>query len=59
MTNNNNTPADKVLAEIQIRLKCSKDKIELALLKSILLSVGVLNLTNNSKDNTFAIRSNE
>ena len=42
------TPADKVLQQIQFRLQTSRDRREREVLKSVLLAVGITSLTNKT-----------
>jgi hypothetical protein len=49
------TPGDKVLNVIQLKLQTSRDKVEREVLKGVLLSAGLTSLSNKTNRN-FAIR---
>ena len=49
------TPAEKVLSVIELKLQTSRDKLEREVLKGILLSAGLTSLSNKTNRN-FAIR---
>ena len=45
------TPADKVLQQIQYRLQTSRDRREREVLKLVLLAVGITSISNNTNRN--------
>ena len=54
------TPAEKVLTDIEIKIRTSKNCYEIELLRSILLAAGITCLSNqNSKDITLAIKEKD
>lgn len=52
-TKEEQTPADKVLQQIQYRLQTSRDRTEREILKALLLSVGITSLTNKTNKEYF------
>ena len=60
MTTKEDSPAEKVLHVIELKLQTSRDKLEREILKGVLLAAGITAITNsNSKDNTFVVRKQQ
>lgn len=49
------SPADRLLHEVNYRLKVSRDSVELSVLKSVLL-VGIVSVTDGTNNNDLAVK---
>lgn len=48
MTKEEDSPAERVLKQIELRIRCSRSRFEVELLKGILLSAGITEIRNKT-----------
>jgi hypothetical protein len=50
------SPADRLLHEVNYRLKDSRDSVELSVLRSVLLRAGIVSITDGTNNNDLAVK---